>query len=104
MAQCQCTQEGNVESASVVSHLLLSQHNRRPHTKRLCRDPVPQKQRNKGNVFYTGPKADTSSWAPGTHAEVRMKRPVLQNARPGLKTVDSAELTDPGNEPKLSML
>lgn len=93
-----------MENASVLSFLLLSQCNRRPHTKRPCRDPVPQKQRDKDNVFYTGPKADASSWAPGIHAEVGMKCPVLWNARPGLKTVDSAELTGPGNQAKLSML
>lgn len=73
-------------------------------TQNDCRDPVPQKQENKGNLYYTGPKADVSPWAPGTHTEVRMKCRILRNGCPGLKTVESAELTDPGNEPKLSML
>lgn len=33
-----------------------------------------------------------------------MKCPVLWNGCPGLQTVEFAELTDPGNKPKLSML
>lgn len=52
---------------------------------------------------YTAPKADVSPLVPGTHAEVRMKCPVMWNGCPGLRTVESAELTDAGNKPKLSM-